>query len=283
MSMATAAGEDRTEGALRGGDVIARHKLATRVWHWLNALAIFLMLASGLMIFNAHPRLYWGKYGANADHAWLEIGSTPTQGYLRVAGLKLTTTGFLGRSKDLTGEERTYAMPDWATIPGVYDLAGGREIHFAFAWLLVIPGLLFWLISALNGHFRRDLRLTRRELAPSNIWHDIRDHARLRFPTGAAARNYNVLQKMSYVALIFIFLPLMVLTGLAMSPGMDAGWSWLLALFGGRQSARSIHFIVAMAILGFIIVHLVMVVLAGPINEVRSMITGRYRLPEDRP
>ncbi|RST30614.1 DUF4405 domain-containing protein [Sphingomonas ginkgonis] len=267
---------------LKGGDTVYRHRLSTRLWHWINAVAITFMLGSGLMIFNAHPRLYWGAAGANADHPWLEIGATRTSGYLRVGRVKLDTTGLLGRSRGFDGQERTYAFPDWAAAPGVYDLAGGRRWHFAFAWLLVIPGLAFWLFSFANGHFRRDLRLTGSELRPANLWHDVKQHARLRFPTGAAARDYNVLQKLSYVALIFVFLPLMVLTGLAMSPGMDAGWPWLLTLLGGRQSARSLHFIVAMAILGFIVVHLLMVLLAGPINEVRSMITGRYKLPEDQ-
>jgi len=117
---------------------------------------------------------------------------------------------------------------------------------------------------------------------PSHIWHDIQEHARLRFPTGDAALRYNILQKLSYVAVIFLLLPLMVLTGLAMSPAMDASWPWLLDLFGGRQSARSIHFICAALLLGFILVHLTMVLLAGPINEIGSMITGRFRVPPDR-
>ena len=109
------------------------------------------------------------------------------------------------------------------------------------------------------------------------------DHARLHFPTGDAALRYNILQKISYVGVIFVLLPLMILTGLTMSPAMDAAWPWLLDLFGGRQSARSIHFICAALLLAFIIVHLVMVLLAGPINEIGSMITGRFRVPPDQP
>ena len=113
------------------------------------------------------------------------------------------------------------------------------------------------------------------------IWHDIRDHARLRFPKGLQAARYNILQKFSYLGVLFGLLPLLVLTGLTMSPAMNAAWPWLLDLFGGRQSARSLHFIAAVLTLGFILVHLVMVVLAGPVNELRSMITGRYRLPKE--
>jgi Ni/Fe-hydrogenase b-type cytochrome subunit len=227
-----------------------RHPLPTRLWHWLNALNVFVMLMSGLMIFNAHPHLYWGQYGANFDHAWLSFSGRP--------------------------------VPGWATIPSTYNLAAARRWHLAFAWLLVVPLILFLVASLLNRHAQRDLKPSRDEIRPSHIWHDIREHARLNFPTGDAALNYNILQKFSYVAVIFLLLPLMILTGLAMSPSMDAAWPWLLDLFGGRQSARSIHFICAMLLLAFVLVHLAMVVLAGPINEIGSMITGRFRVPPDR-
>ena len=117
---------------------------------------------------------------------------------------------------------------------------------------------------------------------PAPIWRDIKDHARLRFPTGLAALRYNVLQKASYIGVIFVLLPMIILTGLTMSPGMDAAWPWLVDLFGGRQSARSIHFIVAWLLVAFFLVHILMVLLAGPINELRAMITGWYRVPEAR-
>ena len=129
---------------------------------------------------------------------------------------------------------------------------------------------------------QRDLAPSRQELRPRHLWQDVKDHARLRFHTGEAARRYNVLQKLSYVGVIFGLLPAMVLTGLTMSPGVNAAWPWLLDLFGGRQSARSIHFICAALLAGFIVVHLLMVVLAGPLNELRSIVTGWYRLPEER-
>src|SRR4051812_3658233 len=224
-----------------------RHRLPTRLWHWINALTVVVMLMSGLMIFNAHPHLYWGKFGANFDHPWLSFHGRP--------------------------------IPGWATIPSTYNLAAARRWHLAFAWLLSVGLVLFLVTSLINRHARRDLAPAPDELKPSHIWHDIREHARLRFPTGDAALRYNILQKLSYVGVIFIALPLIILTGLTMSPGMDAAWPWLLDLFGGRQSARSIHFLAAMAIVLFILVHLVMVVLAGPINEIGSMITGRFRVP----
>lgn len=226
-------------------------RLPTRLWHWVNAITVFVMLMSGLMIFNAHPHLYWGKFGANFDHSWLSFRGRP--------------------------------IPGWATIPSTYNLAAARRWHLAFAWLLAVGLFAFLLTSFLNRHAQRDLAPSRAELSARHVWQDIRDHARLRFPAGDAALRYNILQKLSYAAVIFMLLPVMVLTGLAMSPAMDAAWPWLLDLFAGRQSARSIHSICAVLLVGFIVVHLVMVLLAGPINEIGSMITGRFRVPREGP
>ncbi len=264
------------------GQTVYRHRWATRLWHWINALALFVMLMSGLMIFNAHPRLYWGKYGANTDAAWLEIRGDAARGWLRIGPVTIPTTGVLGHWTDAAGRIQTRAFPGWATIPSYYNLAGARLWHLAFAWVLVVPGLLYWLWGFAARHVQRDLAPTRDELKPRHVWRDITDHAKLRFPTGAKARDYNILQKLSYLGVLFGLLPLAVLSGLTMSPGIDAAWPWLLDLLGGRQTARSLHFLAAMGLAGFIFVHLVMVVLAGPINEVRSMITGWYRLPVDR-
>lgn len=264
------------------GDLVKRHRISTRLWHWTNAIAIIVLLMSGLSIFNAHPRLYWGSYGANPDTPWLEIGGEGTRGYLQIGETQITTTGVLGRWREADGDTSTRAFPSWATIPGYYSLAAGRLWHFFFAWIFVLSGLAYWAWSFGNKHIQRDLKPSRRELSLRHIWHDISQHARLRFPTGAAALKYNILQKLSYLIVLFVLLPLIVLTGLTMSPTMDAAWPWLLDLFGGRQSARSIHFIVAFLIVAFIVVHLVMVILAGPFNEIRSMITGRFRLPGKR-
>ncbi|MEO7635768.1 MAG: cytochrome b/b6 domain-containing protein [Sphingomicrobium sp.] len=259
-----------------------RHRLPTRLWHWTNALTVFVMLMSGLMIFNAHPRLYWGQYGANADHAWLSVGTTPTAGYLQLGNVKVPTTGVLGRWNDSSGRVQTRAFPYWATIPSSYNLAAARRWHLAFAWLLSLGLIGFVVVSLFNRHVSRDLAPTRDELTPRHLWADVKAHARLRFPTGEAALHYNIIQKLSYGGVIFVVLPLLILTGLTMSPAMNAAWPWLLDLFGGRQSARSIHFLCAAAMVAFIVVHLVMVLLAGPVNEVRSMITGRFRVPPER-
>ena len=243
----------------KGGDLVRRHHLFTRLWHWTNVVTVTIMLMSGLMIFNAHPRLYWGHYGANAaghpDPAWL----------------------------DLSHVNGGIPFPPAVTIPSHYSLADARLWHFAFAWVLVAALLLYLGWSLLRGHLRRDLTPRLEELSPAHLWHDIKEHAQLRFPTGAAALRYNILQKLAYCSVLFVMLPLIILTGLTMSPNLNAGLGLLLDLFGGRQSARSLHFIAAAALVGFFVVHMLMVVLAGPINEVRSMIDGRYRIPPDRP
>lgn len=260
---------------------VKRHRLSTRLWHWVNAFTVFIMLMSGLMILNAHPRLYWGQYGANFDHAWLEVGSDEDSGYLRVGSVIVDTTGFLGyRERD--GYVDRIAFPGWMTIPSTYSLSDGRRWHLFFAWVLVFGIVAYWITGLINRHFWRDLKPSGEELRPRHIWTDVKQHARLRFPRGAAALRYNTLQKLAYILVIFVLLPLAILTGLTMSPDMNAAWPWLLDIFGGRQSARSIHFITATLFSLFIIVHLVMVVLAGPLNEIRSMITGWFQVPPER-
>ncbi len=266
----------------RPGDLVRRHRLSTRLWHWLNVVTLAVMMMSGMMIFNAHPRLYWGQYGANADHAWFEIGSTETSGFVTAGPLRIQTDGVLGRWTDADGQVQRRAFPHWITIPSRYNLADARLWHLAFAWVLGLSLLAYMLVSLWNRHFRQDLTISRAEIRPSHLWADIKDHARLKFPTGAAALRYNILQKLAYASVLFVLLPLIILSGLTLSPAMDSGWQWLLDVFGGRQSARSLHFIAMILLIGFFFVHIAMVVLAGPINELRSMLSGWYRLPGER-
>jgi thiosulfate reductase cytochrome b subunit len=271
------------EAALpRGGDRVRRHRLSTRLWHWTNLVVITVTLMSGLMIFNAHPRLYWGKFGANPDHAWLEVTDHAGRGTLRIGSHAFDTTGLIGAATDAHGQVQAQAFPGWMTIPSTYSLADARLWHLAFAWLLALALAAYLLWSLANGHIRRDLHITRTEWSPRHILADVADHARLRFPTGAAALRYNVLQKLAYCGVLFGLIPLAIGTGLTMSPGFNAVAPWLLDLFGGRQSARSLHFLAALGLVVFVVVHLAMVVLAGPFNEVRSMVTGWYRLPAER-
>jgi thiosulfate reductase cytochrome b subunit len=267
-------------------EVIRRHSVVVRLTHWINLLAVALLLMSGLQIFNAHPRLYWGSYGANFDHAWLQATAHDApgglRGGLRIGGLSVDTTGFIGVSRGPAGGPLVRGFPMWATLPSWQDLATGRRWHFFLAWILVTNGLVYLVAGALNGHFRRDLAPRGGELSPRNLAASVVDHIRLRHPTGEAAKRYNVLQKLAYLAVVFVLLPGMVVTGLAMSPGFDAFAPWLTTLLGGRQSARSIHFICASLVVLFVIVHVVEVFLAGVFNEIGSMITGRYALPRER-
>lgn len=193
----------------------------------------------------------------------------------------METTGVLGRWTDSTGQVRNRAFPSWATLPQSYNLAEARRWHLTFAWVFALGIAAYLLRSLLNRHLRRDILPTGAELRPTHILHDIGQHARLKFPKGAAALRYNVLQKLAYLSVLIVMIPGMVLTGMTMSPALNAAMPWLLDLFGGRQSARSLHFIFAVGLVLFVLVHLLMVLLAGPLNEVRSMITGRYRLPKE--
>jgi Ni/Fe-hydrogenase b-type cytochrome subunit len=223
-----------------------RHGLATRLWHWINAIAVVILIGSGLMILNAHPRLYWGRYGANFDHAWLTFDR----------------------------------FPGWVTIPQSYNLALARNWHLSFALVLGFGLLAYMIASIINRHFRRDLTIRRHELSRAHLGADVRAHLAFRFHDPEAPGDYNVLQKLSYVLVLFGLLPLAIATGIALSPGLNAAFPWLLEILGGRQSARSVHFLAATGITLFVIVHLVLVILAGAVNEVRSMLTGWWRVPE---
>jgi thiosulfate reductase cytochrome b subunit len=202
------------------------------------------------------------------------------QGFLRLGAIEIPTTGVLGVSGD-KGQASERAFPAWLTLPSYQDLAEGRRWHIFFAWCFVLNGAAYLAFGLLSGHLRRDLLPSRGELAPRHLWQEVVDHARLRFPKGAQARRYNVLQKLSYLGVAVVLLPLMVLTGLTMSPGMNAAAPFLLDLFGGRQSARALHFITASLVVMFVLVHVAMVLLSGAWNNLRSMITGRYAIDEN--
>jgi len=215
-----------------------RHSLSTRIWHWINAACLVVLFMSGLNISNAHPRLYWGEWGFAVEQAWLEVPR----------------------------------FPGWATIPSYYSLAAARDWHVLFAWIFALGLLLFMLAALLNGHLRRDLVTRVREWRLRLFAAEIRQY--LRFNFAHTGGKYGAMQKLTYALVIFILLPLMIFTGMAISPGMDATWPWLLDLFGGRQSARSIHFLCAFALLAFTIVHIALVLLTGPFGQVRAMIVG---------
>ncbi len=264
--------------------VVLRHSALVRVCHWVNALCFLMLLMSGLQIFNARPALSWGA-ATQFKHPFLSFSANedadgaPVGGVTTIFGRSFDTTGFLGASRGPDGEMEERGFPSWATLPAEQDLAMGRRWHFFFAWLLVLNGLVYGANLFLAGHWR-DLVPTRADLQA--IPRTIVDHMRLRFPRGEEALRYNVLQKLAYLGVLIAF-PALVLAGLTMSPAMDAAFLWLVPLFHGRQSARTIHFFLAAGLLAFVAVHLVMVLLTGVFNAMRSMITGRYRIPEERP
>jgi thiosulfate reductase cytochrome b subunit len=264
-----------TQGAK--GDLIYRQNRWTRSTHWVWAICLFFLLMSGLQIFNAHPTLYIGKQsGFEFDNKVLAISAVEadgkTQGQTEIFGAKFNTTGVLGVSG--TDENPVYrAFPAALTIPSYYDLGTARVIHFFFAWLLV--GTLFvWAVAGFwNGHIRRDLALTGADI--KSLPKDVADHARLRFHhTG----RYNVLQKFAYGGVLFILFPAIIITGLAMSPGFNAVAPFLTDILGGRQTARTIHFTAMFLLVAFFVIHMLMILAAGPINELRSIITGWYRI-----
>jgi thiosulfate reductase cytochrome b subunit len=258
------------------GPLVYRQRLLTRITHWVWAVSLFVLMLTGLQIFNAFPSLHIGKEsGFDYDNEILAIGAVKAgdglRGVTRVLGVGFDTTGLLGVS---AGGAR--AIPAALTIPSGTSLATGRIIHFFFAWVLVLTLGLWLVASALNGHLRQliptpaDLRALPKDIA---------DHAGLRFHHGA---NYTVLQKLAYAGVLFLALPLMILTGLSMSPGLNAAAPWLLDFFGGRQTARTIHFLTMLALIGFFLVHMAMILLAGPVNEMRSILTGWYRTDGDK-
>ncbi|HEY0600750.1 cytochrome b/b6 domain-containing protein [Brevundimonas sp.] len=218
-----------------------RHPATVRVTHWINVAAVVVLLMSGLNILAAHPHLYWGLRSTFAE-PWL---STPT-------------------------------VPDWLLIPQGRNLAEARNWHFLFAWVFVINGLIYLAYGLLSGRFGRRLWPTGRELR--GFWPAVKEHARFHFPADDHARTYNVIQKLTYVAMVLVVLPLMLVTGLSMSPGFNAVGGVLLEIMGGRQSARTLHFISAGLIVGFIVIHVGLVIWTGFRNNMRAMITGWFTI-----
>ncbi len=260
---------------------ILRHRWPLRWMHWINLFCMLILVGSGLQIFNAHPALFWGEVSTFDDPLFavqaIRDRSGKARGITTIGDTKFVTTGVLGvstRAEDGVALRRGFPM--WATIPGPKSLALGRRWHFFFAWAWVINGALYLAWSLASRHLTRNLTMQSRDWR--GIAQSVRDHLRFRHPVGDDAARYNPLQKLAYLGVTFILAPLAVLTGLAMSPQMDTVLGWWLQFVGGRQSARTLHFVAMGLFVLFTLVHVVMVVYAGPINELRSMITGRFRV-----
>lgn len=258
-----------------------RHALAVRIMHWINVIAVTILFMSGLNIFSAHPALYWGKSSYTGRGPVFQITSHETDedevvGVTRLFGREFVTTSVLGATAGADGATVARTFPSWVTLPDDRWLSMARRWHFFFAWVFVINGLCYLAYSIASRHFARDLAPTATDWR--SIGRSVADHLRFRHPTGEAAKRYNVLQKLAYLSVIFALLPLVVLMGFAMSPWLDSiipGW---VDFFGGRQSARTIHFIAAWLLVAFVLIHVFEVIISGFWNHLRSMITGCYRI-----
>jgi len=181
-----------------------------------------------------------------------------------------------GLSEDSQGALGERGFPSWLTIPSTQWLAMGRRWHFFFEWIFILNGLLYIGYSIASRHLAHDLVPTRQDWR--SIGRSLLDHLRFRHPSGEAAKHYNVLQKLTYLSVIFGLLPFMILMGLAMSPTIDSLWPGWIDVFGGRQSARTLHFLTALLIVLFVFVHVFEVIISGIWNNLRSMISGRYEI-----
>jgi len=218
-----------------------RHSLTVRILHWINVIALCVLFMSGLQIFNAHPALNWGRSSYTGAPAFFTLA---------------------------------HGFPSWMTLPGGRWLAMGRRWHLFFAWIFFMNGLIYVVYCILSRHLARDLAPTRTDWR--SIGRSIVDHLHLRHPTGEAARRYNILQKLAYLFVIFALLPFVILMGWALSPRLDTvipGW---VDIVGGRQSARTLHFIAAWTLVAFVLVHVFEVLISGVYNQLRSMVTGRF-------
>ncbi len=262
---------------------VLRHRWPLRWMHWINLACLLALAGSGLQIFNAHPALYWGET-SHFDTPLLAMQAVrgadgKGRGITRVGDASFDTTGLFGVSaRGSDGANVKRGFPEWATIPGPRSLATARRWHFFFAWLWAINGACYLAWSLASRHLQRDLAMRKRDWR--DIPRSILDHLRLRHPRGEAAMRYNPLQKLAYLGVVFVLAPLALLTGLSMSPQLDSLMSGFISLVGGRQSARTLHFAALSLFVLFTVVHVLMVVFAGPVNELRSMITGRFRVRE---
>jgi thiosulfate reductase cytochrome b subunit len=228
-----------------GRTLVWRHPIWVRATHWLNVCAVVILLMSGANILAAHPHLYWGLKSTFAD-PWVSFGT----------------------------------IPDWIMIPQRRNLAEARHWHFFFAWIFVLNGLIYLAMLLITRRLTRRLWPTGADIR--DIGHSVVEHARFEFPKDDRARVYNVLQKLTYLLMVLVVLPMMLVTGLSMSPGFNPIGGVLLDVMGGRQSARTLHFLSASAIVVFIAVHVGLVVWTGLFNNMRAMITGWFAIEPRR-
>ena len=230
-----------------------RHAALVRVTHWLTTLAFLALLLSGGEIVLSHPRFYWGETGNVNMHPWLNL--------------------HVPSSRDTVPTGYGYVLPD--------QNGWSRYLHFQAAWLAVATGLLYVLWGIFNGHFRKNLVPAPGDMTSKRLGASIREHLRFKRPGPGEAWSYNLLQRLSYLLVVFALFPLMIWTGLAMSFGFDSAFPLAVRLLGGHQTARSLHFLVTILLVLFLLVHVVMIVVAGFRARMRAMITGRATPPTE--
>lgn len=230
-----------------------RHSGIVRATHWLTTIAFFALLVTGAEIVISHPRFYWG-----------EVGNVMTRPLFILP---------IPASRDTVPTAFHYVMPD--------QNGWSRYLHFEAAWLLVLTALVYGIASVLNGHFRRDVLPARGERTPRALWDVVRKYLRRAPSVKADSRTYNAAQRMSYAVVIFVLFPLVIWTGLAMSPAFTSAFPATAALLGGRQSARTLHFFVSGLLLLFVVVHVAMVAVSGFRSRMRAMVTGRAAAPKE--
>lgn len=232
----------------------ARHSALVRVTHWVTTLCFLALLVSGAEIVISHPRFYWG-----------ETGNIYTQPLFQLpipASRNLVPTGY------------GYVLPD--------QNGWSRYLHFQSAWVVVITGLLYAIGGLVTRHFRKNLLPGATDLSWRALYKAIGKHLRFERPSQAEAWSYNTLQRLTYLFVIFVLFPLVIWTGLAMSPAFVSAIPSAVTVLGGQQSARTIHFLVSLALLFFLLIHVVMVWRAGFRSRMRAMITGHAGTPLER-
>jgi len=224
-----------------------RHSALVRVTHWIITLCFFALFVTGVEILISHPRFYWGETGT--------VLTTPMFQLPIPSSRPLVPTGY------------GYVLPD--------QNGWSRALHFEAAWIAVLTGLLYAISSLLTGHFRKDLLPSKADLYLGALLASFAKPFRFERPSEAEASSYNMLQRITYLFVIFVLFPLVIWSGLAMSLSFASALPWSVTLLGGRQSARTIHFFVSLALVLFLLVHVAMVCLAGFRSRTGAMITGR--------
>ena len=262
-----------------------RHSLPVRLWHWTFACAAVGLLFTGICVLNVHPRLYWGEVGNESlpavvaiEAAGSPIASGPAPAVLVLGTHRFNVTGIFGVPLD-AGADGTYFLI--YPMPESWHFGGLRAWHFALAWILVLGWLLYVSYIVLRGRLHSMLLPSADQLTAAAIRHDLLDHLRFRRAVGKEALRYGLLQKVAYLLVIGLLVPLLVLTGLTMSNAITIRFPELFGLFGGRESARTLHALAASLMLVFIVIHLVQLAVIGPLNAIRTMTTGYYRVFEN--